>query len=268
MQQLTIEQAETITLSELIKLIFRRIKEGGSEPYNLIRDFLPGYRHNTSDKRIEEFENKFQEAWATLLRRGLIMQTVRVRDTIGYPVEFRLTSTGQKSDFGDGILILVDDAQQIVNKLKEKIPDLNPVIEQYFLESLRACQEGLYISSVICLGAASERAIHCLKDAVINYDSSRRADIEKQTTISALTRYLSDNINRIFTMADGAFRSTLRDKLEGTARLYRLNRNVAGHPSNIPQDWERIEQENYLNQFRRYITTVFEAIDLLEANSP
>ena len=161
-------------------------------------------------------------------------------------------------------MILVDDAQEIVNKLKEKISNLDSVIEQYLLESLRACQEALYISSVICLGAASERAIHCLKDAVITYDSSRKADIEKQTTISTLTRYLSDNINSIFKpIADGAFRSTLRDKLDGIARLYRLNRNVAGHPSSIPQDWDRIGQENYLNQFRRYITTIYEAIDKL-----
>ena len=46
--------------------------------------------------------------------------------------------------------------------------------------------------------------------------------------------------------------------------IYRLNRNEAGHPSSLPQDWQRDEQECYLNQFRRYVCTVFKAIAILE----
>ena len=269
MRQLTRDQATEITTSELTRLIFQLIKEGQSNPKAIIDHLLPSFARNRNlDVELEKFENKFQEAWATLLRRGLIMKSVKVRDW-GEAGQFQLTSIGRKSDFADGIFILVDDAQEIIHKLKEKIPPLDSVIEQYFLEGLRACQEGLYISSVICLGAASERAIQCLAEAVIKYDSSYQSNIEKKTKISELTRYLSENINGIFkSIADGELRSTLRDKLEGIARIYRLNRNEAGHPDNLPQDWGREEQENYLNQFRRYITTIYEAIEVLLKHSP
>lgn len=81
--------------------------------------------------------------------------------------------------------------------------------------------------------------------------------------MASLTHYLSQNINRIFGSIDAAFRSELRDKLEGIARIYRLNRNEAGHPDSISQDWQRDEQENYLNQIRRYVGTIFQAIDIL-----
>ena len=90
--------------------------------------------------------------------------------------------------------------------------------------------------------------------AVVNRDASYEAEIEKPQSISALTRYLSANVKQIFKpIADSAFRSKLKDKLEGMARIYRLNRNDAGHPSNVLQDWQRDEQECYLNQFRRCV---------------
>ena len=176
-----------------------------------------------------------------------------------------LTSDGERSGFEDDVLTLIDDAQEIVNKIKDEIPNLDDVVEQYFLESLRTCQEGCYIASVICLGAASERAIHCLAQAVIKHDDNRRQDIEDQRSISALTNYLLDNVKQIFKpIVHLAFQLELRDKLGGMAVIYRLNRNEAGHPSTLPQDWQRDEQECYLNQFRRYVCTVFKAISILE----
>ena len=94
----------------------------------------------------------------------------------------------------------------------------------------------------------------------VNYQKA----IRKRQNISALTDFLADNVNQIFNqIADSTFRSELRDRLEGIARIYRLNRNEAGHPKALSQDWQRDEQECYLNQFRRFVLTVFKAIDIL-----
>lgn len=110
----------------------------------------------------------------------------------------------------------------------------------------------------------SDEILILIAEAVIERDASYQADIENQRSISALTRYFSQNVNQIFKpIADSAFRSKLKDKLEGMARIYRLNRNDAGHPTNWPQDWQRDEQECFLSQFRRYVLTVFKAIDIL-----
>jgi len=200
--------------SELARLIFQELKRAQPHephpdrtPESVLDGIFPDRHSQLQPPEREDFEAAYQEAWYTLVRRGLIMPSWN-RPT---GKDFTLTSIGKSSMIEDDILILVDDAQEIVNELKEKISNLDSVIEQYLLESLRACQEGLYISSVICLGAASERAIHCLAEAVINYDSNYQTDIESKTSISALTRYLSDNINRIFTMADGAFRVFLHN---------------------------------------------------------
>ena len=110
--------------------------------------------------------------------------------------------------------------------------------------------------------------IYCLRDAVVNHypNTKYQTDIEKITMIAPLRKYLVDNIKGIFSSIAGAnraFRSRLRDKLNGIGEIYRLNRNEAGHPDEVEQDWDRVEVETYLIGFRRYIPTVYEAIDLL-----
>ena len=68
-----------------------------------------------------------------------------------YKPGIRPTSLWEKSFLEDEIIILVDDAKEIVDSLKADIPNLDPVVEQYYLESLRTCQNGFYISSVVFL---------------------------------------------------------------------------------------------------------------------
>lgn len=276
------EECEKITVAELARFIFRWLKEtkkaddykrravmhdGGYHLSTVLKTICPEMVLEFDGKVFSDsFFLKFYEAITRLTQRGLLMyvDTSTIRRTNGLRV--RLTSVGEKSEFQDGILIFVDDAQEIINAVKEKTPNLDQNVEMYYLESLRACQGGHYLSSVMSLGAASERAIHCLAVAVVKHDESLKNVIEKNKgNISALTRCLGDNVNQIFkSITESTFRSELRDKLEGVARTYRLNRNEASHPDDGLQDWRRDEQECYLNQFRRYVYAVFKAIDILE----
>lgn len=217
------------------------------------------------DPADKHFRLKFYEAIALLKRRGLLMDVIG--SGINAPWETWLTSVGQESDFHDGILILIDAPQQIVNAIKMEVPNLDPVVEQYYLESLRACQEDINISSVICLGAASERAINCLAEAVKQHAPQYQSDIDNCNSIAPLVRVLLDKskniINQVFIpLADRGFASQLKDKLEGIARIYRINRNEAGHPTTI-QNWNREEQQGNLSQFRAYVKTIFKAIDYI-----
>ena len=161
------------------------------------------------------------------------------------------------------LLILIDDAYEVVQAIKEKIPNLDSVVEQYYLESLRTCQNGFYISSVISLGAASERTINCLAGTVGRCVPEHKTKIDGKHNISTLTRYLLENAGHLFASLDSTTRNDIKERLTGLANIYRQNRNEAGHPSNVPQDWARDEQECYLSQFRRLAITCFKAIDEL-----
>ncbi len=272
---LTEEQKRSITIPELLRLIFRLQKRD-----EIIH--LPGLleklsAENEKSKPINEqsdkkFFLKFYEAIALLKRRGLLMDVLDVMARPGDHLYHHIPSIGSTSLWeksflnDDGMIILIDDAQEIVEALKEEVLELDPVVEQYYLESLRACQEGFYISSAICLGAASERTVDCLVETVADRypDHDNRM---KGKSISAQIDYLSrkDNFRQIFGfIEDSLFRGEVKDKLSGIAHIYRRNRNEAGHPGPIPIDITRDEQECYLNSFRRYAIAIFRAISMLK----
>lgn len=206
---------------------------------------------------------KFYEAVARLKLRGLLMDVSSLCFGNSSGNSVCLTSVGEKSDLDEGILILVDDPYEIVQSLKGEIPNLDEVVEQYYLESLRTCQNGNYISSVICLGAAAERTINCLAEAIVLCNPQYKHDFDSKPNISELTRHLVEKATELFKGLDSTLRRRLRERLEGLANIYRLNRNVAGHPESVPQDWRRDEQECYLSQFGRLADSCFQAIDAL-----
>ena len=141
---------------------------------------------------------------------------------------------------------------------------LDEVVRHYYLESIRANQEELYISSVICLGAASERSIHWLAEAIESYSEKYRAQIEKRRyEISRLIEYLSNSvIPHLFEDSD-----ELKDRLDRLAGIYRENRNEAGHPKTVDQSWSTEDQRLLLSEFRKYITTICKAIAECRANN-
>lgn len=223
---------------------------------NLGGDLFPG---GPRDPISEQDRFKLSEAIVNLERKRLV---VRVFDRMGRKPVICLSTIGVKSDVDDYVLLLVDKAEDIVTALEEKIGRLDNVVRQYYLESLRAYQEELYISSVICLGAASERAIHWLANAIeANYPSYRkRIQTKRNNNIRELTKYLSDNVIPNVSSYDKTFAQTLVERLDGLAKVYRENRNEAGHPKTVEQSWLNEDQGYLLLCFRRYIATISEAV--------
>ena len=269
-QKQQIQQTDVESLSRFVfRLLKQRLREEGP---------LPSYSWTSLGLRKRLFPEagptqtaydriRFLEAIVLLERRGLVIRDdshswLRDRPLAEFAVH--LTTIGKKSDFDDERLLLVDKPQEIVGTLEQEIGPLDDVVRQYYLESIRAYQEELYISSVICLGAASERAIHWLAEAIESNSEKYREKIEKRRyEISRLIEYLSNSvIPNIFEDSD-----ELKDRLDRLAGIYRENRNKAGHPKNVVQNWSREDQEILLLQFRRYITTICKAIEECRANN-
>ena len=267
------ERVQGLDVESLAKCVFRYMKDDpDSEPDD--RDFyhsvdglwnvlFPGER---GDRSCSDYTHLL-EAITLLERRRLV-----VRDICSYPHDMMgshkyyifLTSVGMKSHFQDGALLLVDKPEEIVREVEQKVGALDDVVRQYYLESLHAYQEGLYISSVICLGAASERAILWLAESIESFCSKYQQPIQKRRrNISDLTKYLSGSILSDIFPNDATFETELRKRLVLLGDLYRENRNEAGHPKTVDQSWLGEDQEILLLHFRRYITTICKAIEKL-----
>ena len=265
------QQHRELDVESLATVVFRYLKDDpDSEPDD--QDFyhsvdglwnvlFPGERGGRSCSNYTHL----LEAITSLERRGLV-----VKDICSYPHDMMgsnkyyifLTSVGINSKIDDEVILLVDKPEEIVGVLEQKIGSLDPVIRQYYLESLRAYQTELNISSVISLGAASERAIHWLAESMEAYSPKYQAKIKtrREGNILRLTEYLSNTVIPDIFGHDKKLEEELKDRLNGLGNLYRENRNEAGHPKTIYQSWLEEDQGRLLIYFRRYITTICEAI--------
>ena len=257
-------------VESVAKIVFRNMKDNFksyldestfSRPYieDLRRTLFGGGDRYASRRE----DAKFLEAITLLERRGLVVRNIAHKGRGGYEDQFHvyLTSLGIKSNVDDEVILLVDKPEEIVRALEQKVGNLDEVVRQYYLESLRAYQEGLYISSVICLGAASERAILWLAESIeSSYPKYQQPIQKRRRNISDLTKYLSGSILSDIFPNDATFETELRKRLVLLGDLYRENRNEAGHPKTVDQSWLGEDQEILLIHFRRYVTTICEAI--------
>ena len=255
------QQVQDMDVESVAKVVFRNLKKN-PKTYLDGADFSPYVEELGSplfskvNHRLSYSDHaKVLEAVTLLERRGLVVRNIPDQLSGGYKDQFAvyLTSVGVKSDSDDGVLLLVDKPEEIVRALEEKTGDLDEVVRQYYLESLRAYQEALYISSVIGLGAASERAIHWLAETIESHSEKYQEEIEKRRhgNISHLIEYLSNTVIPNTFVADRDFARELKDLLNGLGNLYRENRNEAGHPKTIYQSWLEEDQGRLLIYFRR-----------------
>ena len=266
------QQFREMGVESQARIVFRYLKDGhlsnavhyqGYYSTESLREAIFSSRKTT--KQSDSDYGMVLEAIILLERRGLVVRDCPYPlDTKGGKNSYMVypTSIGMKSDFDDEVLLLVDKPEEIVRALERKVGILDPVVRQYYLESLRAYQAELYISSVIDLGVASERAILWLAESIESYSKKYQGKIQARRNgkISALTEYLSNTVIPNTFGHDKKFEGELKNRLNGLGNLYRENRNDAGHPQGVSQGWSREDQEILLLQFRRYITTICEAI--------
>ena len=270
------EQRQKIRDSDvetLAKYVFRHLKDNlKPDPksqlfYLLIDDLRKVLFSDRSDSQQYSDHAKLLEAIILLERRGLVARDFPYGWLGGNRDKFmvHLTSIGIESSIDDEVIVLVDKPEEIVQALERKVGTLDSIVRQYYVESLRAYQEGLHILSVLGLGVASERAIHWLAESLEAYSPKYQTKIKtrREGHIVRLTEYLSNTVIPDTFGHDKKFEAELKDRLDGLGKLYRENRNEAGHPKAVDQSWSREDQQILLLQFDRYITTICKAIGML-----
>ena len=77
---------------------------------------------------------------------------------------------------------LPEDAEQYMMFLRQRVAALDPILEQYSIEALTAFDREAYFASAVMLGAASEKELYLLADAVV----SALKDPKRQTKLRGL----------------------------------------------------------------------------------
>jgi hypothetical protein len=106
------------------------------------------------------------EAFFYLFHKGYIAPGT-FDDALNQPAfyEFRVTERGRA--WFDGEEPLPEDAAKYMKFLREQVPSLDPVIDQYVVEALTAFDREAFFASAVMLGAASEKEIYLLADSLV-----------------------------------------------------------------------------------------------------
>ena len=196
--------------------------------------------HYAVDQAAAEIRYSAIEALSYLLFKGLLVYTPETTSIVGLrpgDKPYRLTKRG--ADWASGKDPMPEDSAQYMALLKQLVPSLDPVIEQYVSEGLSAFAGGHDFASAVMVGAASEKAIYLLGDSMIGAFASPQKQQSLRGFLDGrglkkLFDFLRDEIadaikrNVIpYSVHEGAI-----PHLMSLVEAIRVQRNDAVHPQN------------------------------------
>ncbi len=252
-----------MTQDEIARTILGRMQQSAS-PYPEV----PGiYRVGDQNKRdalllnladVSEMQRvpdvlkfQFEAAWCSLLAWGYIATDASVFHA---PLRDRpvLTELGKTQDTSQAIPGL-SSGDQFVLDIESVSGPLDLVVRQYLSESWESACTRRWLSSAFMLGAASERLINVLAEAVEVKLQVTRSPVNNRT-VKALNDWLISQIPGLknkYPQCSADFHD-LDSVLSSVFQNYRITRNTAGHPrSTVVVVDERLQLSN-LHAFKPY----------------
>ena len=159
--------------------------------------------------------------------------------------------------------ILPFEIERFPEMLRERIPDIDPVILRFVEEAIITVKAGSNLGCAFLLGGASEKAIIILVDAYTKSipDESKREQFA--------LRISGRPISKIFKEFKQSWKSSLNKpqhygwsndievKIEQIFQFCRICRNEAGHP-HLPPDLDKGVLIANMAQFAKYVEDLYE----------
>ncbi|MGD0799241.1 MAG: hypothetical protein ABR910_16115 [Acidobacteriaceae bacterium] len=134
---------------------------------------------------------------------------------------------------------LPEDAERYLKFLRARVPAIDPIIEQYIIEALTSFERESYFASAVMLGAASEKELYLLAEAVLlalkePKKQSKLKGLLDRRRLLELFETVRDTINgaiaaKLLPYSDSEGSST---HLMSLYEAIRVQRNDAVHPMN------------------------------------
>jgi len=156
------------------------------------------------------------------------------------------------------------EPNEYLREALETANGINPVIMLYLSESIQAFRRGLYLSSAVMLGVASEAALEGLSDVLCKGNEGRTSKIQKAYTLKKKHEIVMGWVLDGGVLEDNA---GLKEKVEtylgDLFQANRLTRNESGHPTG--KKIKRDAAYGFLYLFPSYLQTIKELMGFLES---
>jgi hypothetical protein len=243
---------------------FREHATGAGRPVNI---FPPSYGASSTPALTGRDMERVQDIFWDLMIEGIVRPGMNVSNS-NLPY-YHVTEKGlqqvtsaEKTPY---------DPDGFLKRLRERIPDLDPVIVTYLTESLHTFRIGCLLSSAITLGCASEKALLVLIQAYTDaIPSPRKETFQKKTDGQAIRRQYEE-FNKmlqghLWALLPGEIKENLDSALTTIFNLFRTHRNEAGHPTG--KVLAREEAYAHIIAFPFYVRKIYELIGWLKKSSP
>lgn len=152
-------------------------------------------------------------------------------------VRFNMTERGLI--WANGEEPLPEDASRYMKFLRERVVNLDPIIEQYVIEALTAFERDSFFAAAVMLGAASEKALYLLAESLsLSFKEARKREKLDSLMVRRKLFDLLETIRRTilettkaevipYKVSEGA-----DSHLMSLCEAIRVQRNDAVHPMN------------------------------------
>ncbi|MFC1991027.1 hypothetical protein ACFLU9_02625 [Chloroflexota bacterium] len=171
--------------------------------------------------------------WDLILEH--VMVPVGGSPDVGYP-QLRLTEFGQ--DYISQSAPHYHDPEGYIEFLKNIVPNIDTVIEQYIFESLNCYRQQLFFASAVMIGAAAEKAILLLLQAITDSmsDPNRKRKtaqlLEERRSLPDMFKTIRETLDPLIkkkTIPYSVHRGCT-EHLMSLFEMIRVQRNDAVHP--------------------------------------
>ncbi len=236
------------TVLEWIRKAFAQLKDTKNVSYGLLQKqaalvFVNAHREfaengENLERAAERYYQKepqsfaFVEAFWYLVTSGFILP----QPTGSQPPNFaQLTITNIGREWAEGIEPSPEDQGGYLAALRSQVPLLDPVIAQYVAEALMAYSRRMLFASAVMIGAASEKTIYLLMEALAGsvQDATQKKMIRKSIEsrgLPTMHKYLHENLTRAKKHMPWPIHEGADNHLLSLQDAIRVQRNDAVHP--------------------------------------
>jgi len=190
------------------------------------------------DQAPPELQLVVTEAFFYLFRHGYI--TPAPPDgLLNHPQFNRYHVTKRGLSWFNGVEPFPEEADEYMNFLRQLVPGMDGVIEQYVIEALTAFERQAYFAAAVMLGAASEKALYLLAESMLDAfkDAKKRhllqstLDRRKLLELFDLVRDSIQDASKTKVLPYAQFEGSTTH-LMSLYEAIRVQRNDAVHPMN------------------------------------
>lgn len=256
----------TYTLSWILPFVRQALKGTSNLEYRtflpavwsvLERDHVAGVVRNQQHQMIygvyqydeapSDLRNVTAEAFFYLLRNGYIAPQAPDRSLNTPSLQSKYNVTQRGFEWFNGNEPYPEEAEGYMRHLRERVSNLDSIIEQYITEALTAYERQAFFAAAVMLGAASEKAIYLLAESMLEafIDEHKKTKLHTvlgRRKLEGLLNLVRDSIQAAFqakTLAYPQFESSV-SHLTSLYEAIRVQRNDAVHPMNATVSQESV----------------------------